>query len=185
MWGRAPEYIRTSNGSLLLASGCWGIARHLNYLGDWMMGLAWCLPVGFARPVPWFYLVYFTDPAASIASDAINDMCRSKYGAAWETYCRKVPWRIIPAHLLTPRERALDTCCRSSARTARGKERVVWCTMILSQYVIARHITGRAFSDDERRGIIRHNEVTRTIRADGDTTRKRCAGSRLPSPTWL
>ena len=34
--------------------------------------------------------------------------------------------------------------------------------MILSQYVIVRHITGRAFSDGERRDIIRHYEVTRT-----------------------
>ncbi len=95
VWGRPPEYVRTADGSLLLASGCWGIARHLNYLGDWMMGLAWCLPVGFARPVPWFYIVYFTILLVH-RERRDNDMCRSKYGAAWETYCRKVPWRIIP-----------------------------------------------------------------------------------------
>jgi len=34
--------------------------------------------------------------------------------------------------------------------------------MILSQYVIVRRITGRAFDDDERRDIIRHYQATRT-----------------------
>jgi len=23
-------------------------------------------------------------------------MCAAKYGPAWEAYCRRVPWRIIP-----------------------------------------------------------------------------------------
>jgi Ergosterol biosynthesis ERG4/ERG24 family len=67
----------------------------LTCLGDWMMGLAWCLPVGFARPVPWFYIVYFSILLVH-RERRDNDMCLSKYGAAWETYCRKVPWRIIP-----------------------------------------------------------------------------------------
>jgi 7-dehydrocholesterol reductase len=22
--------------------------------------------------------------------------CRRKYGASWELYCRRVPWRIVP-----------------------------------------------------------------------------------------
>src|SRR5206468_1240467 len=41
VWGRPPEYIRTAVGSLLLTSGWWGIARHLNYLGDLAIALAW------------------------------------------------------------------------------------------------------------------------------------------------
>lgn len=38
----------TQNGSRLLVSGWWGIARHINYLGDWLISWAWCLPTGFA-----------------------------------------------------------------------------------------------------------------------------------------
>ncbi|MFN4261488.1 MAG: 2,3-oxidosqualene cyclase [Gemmataceae bacterium] len=39
---------------------------------------------------------------------------------------------------------------------------MVWCTMILSQYVIVRHITGRQWDEHTRKQIIRHYEVTRT-----------------------
>jgi Delta14-sterol reductase len=95
VWGRAPEYVRTPTGSLLLASGWWGLARHSNYLGDWMMGLAWCLATGFEHVLPYFYIAYFT---ILLVHRERRDyqMCLSKYGEAWESYCRKVPWRIIP-----------------------------------------------------------------------------------------
>ncbi|KAI9727649.1 MAG: erg24, C-14 sterol reductase [Chrysothrix sp. TS-e1954] len=42
------EYIQTKTGSRLLASGWWGRARHINYLGDWIMSWAYCLPTGLA-----------------------------------------------------------------------------------------------------------------------------------------
>ena len=38
---------------------------------------------------------------------------------------------------------------------------VVWCPMILAQYVIARRILGREVDERTRAGIIRHFEVTR------------------------
>ncbi|MFQ5694933.1 MAG: M48 family metalloprotease, partial [Terriglobia bacterium] len=50
--GRPPEFIETAGGGRLLVSGLWGRARHLNYLGDWLMGLAWSLPCGFAHGLP-------------------------------------------------------------------------------------------------------------------------------------
>jgi Delta14-sterol reductase len=95
VWGKPPEYIRTAQGGLLLVSGWWGIARHLNYLGDLMMGLAWCLPCGLAHPLPYFYIAYF---AILLVHRERRDyaMCLAKYGKDWETYCRRVPWRIIP-----------------------------------------------------------------------------------------
>jgi len=95
VWGRPAEYIRTKSGALLLTSGWWGIARHLNYFGDLLMGLAWCLPTGLSRPVPYFYIVYF---CILLLHRERRDyhMCERKYGADWEAYCRKVPWRIIP-----------------------------------------------------------------------------------------
>jgi lanosterol synthase len=42
---------------------------------------------------------------------------------------------------------------------------MVWCTMILSQYVIVQHIVGRAWDERTRTLIVRHYEVTR--RPDG------------------
>jgi steroid 5-alpha reductase family enzyme len=45
--GRADlKYMPTERGTRLLISGWWGVARHINYLGDAIMGLAWCLPCG-------------------------------------------------------------------------------------------------------------------------------------------
>ena len=41
-------YIQTKNGSKLLTSGWWGAARHINYLGDWLMSWAYCAPTGLA-----------------------------------------------------------------------------------------------------------------------------------------
>ncbi|KAF2433123.1 sterol C-14 reductase-like protein [Tothia fuscella] len=42
------KYIDTATGSKLLVSGWWGRARHINYLGDWCMSWAYCLPTGIA-----------------------------------------------------------------------------------------------------------------------------------------
>jgi len=42
------KYIETKSGSKLLVSGWWGTARHINYLGDWIMSWAYCLPTGLA-----------------------------------------------------------------------------------------------------------------------------------------
>jgi lanosterol synthase len=39
---------------------------------------------------------------------------------------------------------------------------MVWCTMILSQVVIVRHLAGRPFNERERAQIIRNYQVTRT-----------------------
>jgi Delta14-sterol reductase len=46
-WGVKPQYIQTAHGSRLLTNGFWGWARHLNYCGELMMGLACCLECGF------------------------------------------------------------------------------------------------------------------------------------------
>ena len=32
----------TKRGTKLLTSGFWGLARKINYTGDWMMGFSWC-----------------------------------------------------------------------------------------------------------------------------------------------
>ena len=42
------KFMQTSSGSKLLTSGWWGTARHINYLGDWIMAWSYCLPTGLA-----------------------------------------------------------------------------------------------------------------------------------------
>lgn len=95
IWGRKPEYIRTGRGALLLTSGWWGVARHINYLGDLMMALAWCLPTGFNHVLPYFYIFYFTILLVQ-REWRDNALCAAKYGADWVEYCRRVRWRILP-----------------------------------------------------------------------------------------
>jgi Delta14-sterol reductase len=89
----------TRRGTRLLVSGWWGLARHVNYFGDWIMGLAWCLPTGFRglnAVVPFFYSIYF---ASLLCHRERRDdaACSVKYGADdWGRYCALVPWRIVP-----------------------------------------------------------------------------------------
>lgn len=42
------KHMETKSGSKLLISGWWGTARHINYLGDWIMAWSYCLPTGIA-----------------------------------------------------------------------------------------------------------------------------------------
>lgn len=114
------KYIETSTGSKLLTSGWWGTARHINYLGDWIMSWAYCLPTlaagykitpsilypgtrlvttegmaGYAIPITYFYMLYF---AILLIHREMRDeeKCKRKYGADWERYCEKVKYRILP-----------------------------------------------------------------------------------------
>ncbi|MCJ1484435.1 erg24, C-14 sterol reductase [Schaereria dolodes] len=52
------KYMKTASGSKLLISGWWGTARHINYLGDWIMAWSYCLPTGIAG-----YLIQQSSPA--------------------------------------------------------------------------------------------------------------------------
>lgn len=103
VWGRPPELIHaaytTADGvqheSLLLASGWWGLARHFHYVPEILLALAWSLPAGFNHFIPYFYVIYL----AILLTDRANRddrRCRKKYGAAWEQYCKRVRWKIIP-----------------------------------------------------------------------------------------
>ncbi len=95
VWGKPAEYIKTAQGSLLLTSGWWGMARHMNYFGDLMIALSWCLPAAFGSPIPYFHIVYFT--ILLLHREKRDDaMCLAKYGEDWLRYRKKVPWRIVP-----------------------------------------------------------------------------------------
>jgi protein-S-isoprenylcysteine O-methyltransferase Ste14 len=93
---KALSTITTPAGTKpLLVGGWWGMARHINYLGDWLMSISWSLPTGFNSPLPYFYPVYF---AVLLVHRDMRDeeKCAKKYGKAWDTYCQKVKYRIIP-----------------------------------------------------------------------------------------
>eukprot|EP01012_Entosiphon_sulcatum_P034276 TRINITY_DN4344_c0_g1_i1.p1 TRINITY_DN4344_c0_g1~~TRINITY_DN4344_c0_g1_i1.p1 ORF type:complete len:435 (-),score=53.89 TRINITY_DN4344_c0_g1_i1:382-1686(-) len=85
----------TKRGTRLLVSGWWGLARKINYTGDWLMGLSWCLYCGVYSPIPFFYAAYFL---VLLVHRAIRDdgMCRAKYGDDWTKYKRLVPKLFIP-----------------------------------------------------------------------------------------
>jgi protein-S-isoprenylcysteine O-methyltransferase Ste14 len=95
IWGKPPEFIKTKKGTLLLVSGWWGLARHMNYMGDLMMALAWCLPCLFGHAIPYFYITYFTILLVH-RERRDNDKCAERYGEDWETYTKRVKWRIVP-----------------------------------------------------------------------------------------
>jgi len=89
------KYIKTERGSKLLITGWWGVARHINYLGDWLLFFASCLATGFSHIIPYFYAVYFA--ALLIHRESRDDHnCSKKYGKDWEKYRKIVPSRIIP-----------------------------------------------------------------------------------------
>ena len=95
IWGKPPTFIETKRGTLLLTAGFWGVARHMNYLGDLMMAAAWCLSCGFGHIAPYFYFIYFA-PLLINRERRDDEICRAKYGADWDEYGRRVRFRIIP-----------------------------------------------------------------------------------------
>ncbi|KAF8445170.1 Delta(14)-sterol reductase [Terfezia claveryi] len=87
--------LQTKRGTKLLISGWWGTSRHINYLGDWVMAWAWCLPTGFGTPLTYFYVVYFA--ILLLHRERRDDeSCERKYGEDWGVYRRIVRWRIVP-----------------------------------------------------------------------------------------
>jgi len=91
VWGRPPETI----AGKLLVSGFWRYSRHANYLGDILIGLAWCLPV--QRGPIWAYFYFFYIVILLVQRERRdNQRCQEKYKATWAAYTKKVPYRIVP-----------------------------------------------------------------------------------------
>mmetsp|Transcript_12034 Transcript_12034/g.20343 ORF Transcript_12034/g.20343 Transcript_12034/m.20343 type:complete len:430 (-) Transcript_12034:329-1618(-) len=86
--------LKTESGRQLIISGWWGMARHINYFGDWVMGVAWCLPCG-SQPIAYFYAVYF---AVLLIHRDMRDghSCSVKYGKDWDKYKAIVKYHIVP-----------------------------------------------------------------------------------------
>lgn len=89
------QFLQTKRGTKLLTSGYWGMARKINYTGDWIMALSWCLVCGFGSIVPYFYAIYFCILLIH-RSERDDHMCHLKYGEDWIKYKKIVPYRFIP-----------------------------------------------------------------------------------------
>ena len=90
-----PETIGDGNHSLL-ANGYWGLSRHINYLGEITMACAIALSAGYPAVIGvWLYPLYYI---LLLGTRQLDDdkICKTKYGELWDTYTKKVKYRIIP-----------------------------------------------------------------------------------------
>ncbi len=102
IWGGPARVIRASyrgwdgleRENLLLVSGYWGLARHFHYLPEVCLAIAWTVPAGpyFA---PYVYVVFLTLLLLDRAGRD-DKRCAIKYGNAWTTYRKLVPYKVIP-----------------------------------------------------------------------------------------
>lgn len=103
VWGKKPHvtvaHYMTEKGemkqNLLLSSGWWGISRHFHYVPEIAGAFFWSLPALFTNFLPYFYVVFLT---ILLVDRAFRDdkRCAKKYGNDWQSYCQKVPYKIIP-----------------------------------------------------------------------------------------
>ncbi|KAL6944675.1 erg24, C-14 sterol reductase [Hanseniaspora osmophila] len=95
--GKLPNLksIQTKRGTKLLCDGWWSVSQHINYFGDWLISLSWCLTTWFQTPLTYYYSLYF---ATLLLHRQKRDehKCREKYGKSWEQYEKEVPYKIIP-----------------------------------------------------------------------------------------
>ncbi|KAA8497420.1 Delta(14)-sterol reductase [Porphyridium purpureum] len=91
IWGKPPVLI----GGKLLASGYWGWARKINFLGDLLLAISYSLPCGMTNAWAYFYFIYLL---LLLLHREMRDheKCSAKYGALWEQYCQAVPARLLP-----------------------------------------------------------------------------------------
>ena len=91
----APQVVGDGERALL-CSGFWGIARHVNYLGELLMATGLALALGWPTAIgPWLYPLYYLALLVPRERDD-HRRCATKYGALWDEYCRRVRWRIVP-----------------------------------------------------------------------------------------
>ncbi|MCB1692853.1 MAG: DUF1295 domain-containing protein [Pseudomonadales bacterium] len=80
----------------LLVSGFWGVSRHINYLGEILMGCGIALSVtAYGAWWAWLYPLYYV---ALLVPRQMDDdaRCAARYGDLWRRYVAEVRYRIIP-----------------------------------------------------------------------------------------
>ncbi|KAF4761872.1 hypothetical protein HAV15_007604 [Penicillium sp. str.  len=100
-------FIQTKRGMRLLMGGWWGYARHINYLGDWLQSLPFCLPTGVAG-----YVVHPAGVATGVGAATLLDGRQVVPGdaAGWGvlvTYLYSVWFGVLLVH----RERRDNRVC--------------------------------------------------------------------------
>lgn len=95
--GKLPHMksIQTDRGTKLLIEGWWGVSQHINYFGDILIALSWCLPTGFNTVLTYFYVIYFSSLLLHRQARD-EEKCKNKYGKYWAEYEKNVPYKIIP-----------------------------------------------------------------------------------------
>lgn len=94
--GRIEPETLGDGDRVVLCSGFWGVSRHVNYLGEVLMASGLALSLGWPTVIfPWLYPLYYVVLLGTRERDD-DRRCAEKYGAVWEEYRRRVPWRIIP-----------------------------------------------------------------------------------------
>ena len=92
---------KTVPGTRILCSGFWGTARHFNYFGEIVQGIALAIPGVMLSSSNYFMILPMLYPLFYIAlfiPRQIDDdaLCLKKYGDKWKEYCTLVPWKICP-----------------------------------------------------------------------------------------
>ncbi|KAH7412849.1 ergosterol biosynthesis ERG4/ERG24 [Cadophora sp. MPI-SDFR-AT-0126] len=103
IWGRKAKVLRVKyrtgeggmHSTVLSCGGWWGLARHVNYVGDLVMAYAMCATCGLENLLPWTYAIFMTILLIH-RSWRDEERCAKKYGKGWEAYCEKVRWTMIP-----------------------------------------------------------------------------------------
>lgn len=93
---RHLKVMKTSQGKSLIISGYWGVCRHPNYVGDWLMALSWAVMTGTNAAIPYFHALYF---GILLVHRQLRDeeAMLHKYGPAdWKKFCSIVKYRLIP-----------------------------------------------------------------------------------------
>ncbi len=86
----------SGGGKHVLTGGFWGLSRHINYLGEILMASALALVLGYPTALaPWLYPLYYLLLLVP-RQHADDRRCAERYGALWDEYCRRVPYRIVP-----------------------------------------------------------------------------------------
>ncbi|XP_023237987.1 7-dehydrocholesterol reductase-like [Centruroides sculpturatus] len=80
---------------VLLASGFWGLARHMNYFFEILLHIFWELPSLFSSLIPYLHGLFLT---VLLIHRVFRDekLCQKKYGSYWQQYCQLCKYRIIP-----------------------------------------------------------------------------------------
>ncbi len=103
VWGRPARVIvaryadaqDAQHENLLLCCGYLGLVRHFHYFPDIVLLFLYCAPAGFGRLLPFTYFFYLTALLID-RCQRIDARCAAKYGAAWEEYVRRVPYKLLP-----------------------------------------------------------------------------------------